>query len=214
MDSRIRALYPKAAPIVGYATTATFRSAHRAPEGDAYAGIPDQVARFTAEVPAPRIVVFQDLDDPPHGATFGEVMCTTYKTFGCAGLVTSGHARDIDQVAALEFPCFAAGVSPSHGYCRIVDLHVPVTVGGAIVKPGDLLHADVNGVTTIPFDIGREVAVGCQLLVDAEEVVLSYCRGGAADGVDGFRAAQQEQLRRFAEIAQEAKRIVADRRSE
>ena len=42
-------------------------------------------------------------------ATFGEVMCTTYKAFGAAGLITSGAARDLDQVEAMNFPCFADG---------------------------------------------------------------------------------------------------------
>ena len=54
--------------------------------------------------PGPPVVVFQDLDDPPVAATFGEVMCTTYKAFGCVGLITSGAGRDLDQVEALELP--------------------------------------------------------------------------------------------------------------
>src|SRR5204863_454360 len=48
-----------------------------------------------ARVPGPPVVVFQDLDNPVMAATFGEVMCTTYKTFGAAGLITSGAARKL-----------------------------------------------------------------------------------------------------------------------
>src|SRR4051812_8990967 len=78
MDGRIQACYPKLPPMVGFAATATFRSACSPPKGDVYAGLADQVAAF-AELPGPAVVVFQDLDDPPVSATFGEVMCTTYK---------------------------------------------------------------------------------------------------------------------------------------
>ena len=94
--------------------------------------------------------MFQDLDSPVMSATFGEVMCTTYKAFGAAGLITSGSGRDLDQVEAMNFPCFTDGTICAHGYCHILQISVPVHVGGVMVHPGDLLHGDRNGVTTIP----------------------------------------------------------------
>src|SRR5437899_2731035 len=128
MNGRIQACYPRLPPMVGYASTATFRSAAPPRHGNVYSGLADQVASF-AELPGPAVVVFQDLDDPVASATFGEVMCTTYKAFGAAGLITSGAARDLDQVEALNFPCFADGVICSHGCCHIVQINVPAHVG-------------------------------------------------------------------------------------
>src|SRR5882672_5353721 len=157
MDARIQACFPKLPPMVGFTATATFRSAAPPRSGDVYAGLADQVAAF-AELPGPAVVVFQDLDDPPAAATFGEVMCTTYKAFGAAGLITSGAARDIDQVATLSFPCFTVGTICAHGYCHIPQCNVPVSVGGVQILPGDLLHGDCNGVTTIPLDIAMDTA--------------------------------------------------------
>src|ERR1041385_4851756 len=78
MDGRIRACFPEMPPIVGYASTATMRTATPRAEGTAYGSLDEQVARFE-ELPGPAIVVFQDLDDPPVGATFGEIMCSTYQ---------------------------------------------------------------------------------------------------------------------------------------
>src|ERR687883_504020 len=101
----------------------------------------------------PRSVVFQDLDDPAVAATFGEIMCSTYQAFGAAGLITSGAARDLDPVRRLGFPAFSNGAICSHGYSHIVDIHRPVRVGGVTVQPGELIHADANGVTTIPLGI-------------------------------------------------------------
>src|SRR6266850_8413945 len=63
LDGRIQACYPKLPPMVGYASTATFRSAAAARAGNVYAGLADQVASF-AELPGPAVVVFQDLDNP------------------------------------------------------------------------------------------------------------------------------------------------------
>src|SRR5437660_6973611 len=148
MNGRIQACYPRLPPMVGYASTATFRSASPARVGNVYSGLADQVASF-AELPGPAVVVFQDLDDPVASATFGEVMCTTYKTFGSVGLITSGTGRDLDQVEVLAFPCFTSGTTCAHGYCHIVQINLAVHVGGVMVHAGDLLHGDRNGVTTI-----------------------------------------------------------------
>src|SRR5438128_3499919 len=133
LDGRIQACYPKLPPMVGYAATATFRSAAPPRAGNVYAGLSEQVALF-AELPGPTVVVFQDLDDPPAAATFGEVMCTTYKAFGSVGLMTSGAGRDLDQVEAIGFPCFTGGTICAHGYCQIVDIGVQVRGGGGAVN--------------------------------------------------------------------------------
>ena len=84
MDGRIRAAFPELPPMVGFAATAAFRSEAPPAGGDAYGSMDEQVALF-AELPGPAIVVFQDLDDPAIAATFGEVMCSTYRGFGSVG---------------------------------------------------------------------------------------------------------------------------------
>src|SRR4051812_23638852 len=77
MDGRIKACYPQFPPMVGFASTATFRSAAPPRSGNVYAGLVEQVASFP-ELQGPPVVVFQDIDDPVAAATFGEIMCTTY----------------------------------------------------------------------------------------------------------------------------------------
>jgi regulator of RNase E activity RraA len=203
MDSRIRACFPAFPPMVGYASTATFRSASAPPAGSAYASLADQVNVF-AELPGPAVVVFQDLDSPTVAATFGEVMCTSYKAFGAVGLITSGAARDLEQVEALGFPCFSNGVICAHGYCHILQLHVPIHVGGVTVAPGDLIHGDCNGVTTIPNVIASAVAQACPEFVAAESVVLDYAREGRVDQ-QGYAAALAECRSRVDALARKLK---------
>src|SRR5437660_1454237 len=173
MNATIQACYPKLPPMVGYASTATFRSSAPPRAGNVYSGLAEQVASF-AELPGPAVIVFQDLDNPPAAATFGEVMCSTYKAFGAAGLITSGAGRDLDQVEALSFPCYSDGTLCAHGYCHIVQINVPVHVGNVLVAPGDLLHGDRNGVTTIPNEVASAVAHACAEYMAAEQVVLDY----------------------------------------
>lgn len=203
LDRRIQACYPKLPPMVGYASTATFRSAAPPRGGDVYAGIADQVASF-AELPGPAVVVFQDLDDPPASATFGEVMCTAYKSFGAVGLITSGAGRDLDQVEAMQFPCFTNGALAAHGYCHIVQINIPVHVGAVTIHPGDLLHGDRNGVTTIPNEIASAVAQACADYVAAESVVLDYLKAGRVDP-KGFGAARKECGSRIDALARKLK---------
>jgi len=173
MDGRIQSCFPEMPPMVGYAVTATFRSAAPSTLPDAYRMQVDQLKSF-ATVPSPPVVVFQDLDDPPRAATFGEMMCTTYQQFGAAGLISSGAGRDLDQVEALGFPVFTGGTICAHGYPQIVGLNVPVNVGGLTVFPGDLLHGDRNGITRIPAAIAVDVVSACQEFVDIEKILFDF----------------------------------------
>ena len=199
MDGRIRACFPQLLPMVGYAVTATFRAGAAPRSGDVYAGLERQV-RQLAEMPGPKVIVFQDLDDPAVAATFGEVMCTTYQAFGAVGLITSGAGRDLDQVEVLKFPCFTGGTICSHGYCQIVELGGPVRVGGVWINPGDLLHGDRNGVTTIPHELATATAEACPNLMAAESVVLDYLKqpNPTADGYSAARAECQRQIHALA----------------
>lgn len=157
MDQRVRCNFPDFPPMVGYAATAAFRSDAPPAGGDAYGSIQKQLEQF-AQLPGPAVVVFQDLDDPPAAAVFGEVMCSSYQGFGSAGLITNGAGRDIEQVRALKYPIFTGSTICSHGYCHILHIGLPVRVGGLMVTTGELLHGDSNGVTNIPLEIAAEVA--------------------------------------------------------
>jgi regulator of RNase E activity RraA len=175
MDARIRACFPEMPPMVGFAGTATFRSAAPPGDSDVYENISQQVKRFK-ELSGPPIVVFQDLDEPSAGATFGEIMCASYKAFGAVGLITSGAGRDLEQVRELDFPVFTSGATCAHAYCHIPQIHVPVHVGGLTVFPNALLHGDRNGVTTIPGDIAAEVADAAAEFAAAENGFLDALR--------------------------------------
>ena len=203
MDSRIRACFPDLPPMVGFAATAAFRSDAPPMGGDAYGDLVDQVEAL-GQLPGPAVMVFEDLDNPPVGATFGEVMCSVYQGFGSVGLVTSGGGRDLLQVKALDYPVFTSSTICAHAYCHILHLGLPVRVGGLTVRPGELLHGDANGVTSVPIEIASEVADLAGPFIEAEKILIDYVRGpgpktpiGLAKRRDEFQAAI-ERLRRQA----------------
>lgn len=191
MDHRIRSSFPEFPPMVGFACTAAFRSDAPPVGGDAYGSMDKQVALF-GELPGPAVVVFQDLDDPPVSATFGEVMCATYQAFGAAGLITSGGGRDLEQVRALNFPVFTGSTICSHAYCHMLHIALPVRVGGLMVNQGDLLHGDANGVTNIPIEIAADIADITQEFIDAEGIVLDYVKGPGPKTPQGLADARRE----------------------
>jgi regulator of RNase E activity RraA len=105
MDSNVRAAFPAMPAAVGVACTASFRSA--APSAlTGYAGL-DSLCALLENSPMPPLVVCQDLDIPPAGATVGDVMCSIYKSLGARALITSGAVRDLAQIGTLQFPIFA-----------------------------------------------------------------------------------------------------------
>jgi regulator of RNase E activity RraA len=193
MDARIQAAFPEFPPAVGFAAPARFCSSDAA---GAYASLQDQLKLFE-QLPGPAFVVFQDVNEPSIGATFGEVMCSTYKAFGSVGLITSGGGRDLLQVKALGYPVFTGSTICSHAYCQIFDVGKPVTVGGLTVNTGDLLHGDANGVASIPIEIAAEVADVAEEFIAAEAHVIDYAKSAAPKSIAEFasrRAAMGEAI--------------------
>lgn len=191
MDGRIRAVFGDLPPMVGFAATASFRSGAPPAGGEAYGDFTRQVESF-AELPGPAVLVFQDLDDPPVGATFGEVMCSIYRAFGSSGLITSGGGRDLNEVRALGYPVFTGATICSHAYCHLLHLGLPVRVGGLVVHQGDLLHGDANGVTSIPPEIASELPGVAAEFAAAERIVLDYLQGPGEKTLSGLAAAREE----------------------
>jgi 4-hydroxy-4-methyl-2-oxoglutarate aldolase len=164
MSMEIRCLFPELGPMVGYAATATIR-AKRPGRGDQTA-----LYRHVRDVATPRVVVVQDLDDPPgHGSLWGEVNATIFGALGCAGCVTNGCVRDLKEARAMGFQFFARGPGVSHAYVRVESAGQPVTVGGLRVSSRDLIHADQHGVLLIPIEIAGELPAAAARVIAAEQ---------------------------------------------
>lgn len=175
VSSSIRALFPEMGPMVGYAVTALIRAERGPIEGHRAStfGWWD----FIQSIPAPRVIVVHDLDDPRgQGAQWGEVQANIHRALGCVGVVTDGSVRDLDEVRALNFQFCAAHVSVSHANVHMVDFGIPVKVGGVLVKPGDLIHGDQHGVVTIPHDIATGIPDAIAKVEAMEKRIISVCQ--------------------------------------
>ncbi|PYM79095.1 MAG: hypothetical protein DME09_22060, partial [Candidatus Rokuibacteriota bacterium] len=99
-----------------------------------------------------------------------------HKALGCAGVITDGAVRDLDEVRTLGFQFVAAHISVSHAYVHLVDFGLPVKVGGLWVKPGDLVHADQHGVVTIPPDLAPKIPDAVAKIEATERRIISLCQ--------------------------------------
>ena len=175
MSSEIRALFPELGPLVGYAVPALIRAEPEPRDGHRASVF--AWWEYVLSIPAPRVVVVHDLDDPRgQGAQWGEVQASIHKALGCVGVITDGSVRDLDEVRALGFQFAAAHVSVSHAWVHMVDFGLPVKVGGLWVKPGDVFHFDQHGVISIPHEIAARIPEAVAQVEAAERKIIQVCR--------------------------------------
>ncbi len=168
----IKCIFPELGAMIGYAVTAVISA--DSPEGRRIQ--PPDWWEMILKIPEPRVIVIHDIDHPVVGSFWGEVNANIHRALGCVGTVTDGSVRDLDEVREMGFHFFSSCVTVSHAYVHLVEMGVPVKVGGLVVKPGDLILGDKHGVISIPLEIARDVPKAAQLVEDWERPVINYCK--------------------------------------
>ncbi|MGH9326043.1 MAG: RraA family protein [Terriglobia bacterium] len=205
-DAVAHSIFPHFPPMLGYAVTGTIRSAAPPlvsslppPRILSYCDRTDWW-NYVLSIPAPRVVVMQDLDHiPGTGALFGEVHSSVCRALGCAGYVTNGAVRDLPAVESLGFQLFAGHVSVSHAYAHIVEFGEPVEIGGVRIHPGDLIQGDRHGVQSIPKIIAAKIPAVVEELSRGERPILELC-ASPRFSLDGLREMVNETLHREAAL--------------
>jgi len=172
MLPEIKCVFPELGPMIGYAVTAVIT----ADSSEGRRIQPPDWWEQIQKIPGPKVVVIHDIDQPVIGSFWGEVNSNIYKALGCVGTVTDGSVRDLNEVKELGFHFFSSCISVSHAYVHLVEVNIPVKVGGLVVKPGDLIMGDQHGVISIPLEIARDVPKAAQLVEDWERRVINFCK--------------------------------------
>ena len=111
---------------------------------------------------------------------WGELLSTAARNRGCVGAIVDGAVRDVAQLTAMGFAVFARGtcILDSLHRQRVIDLNVPVELGGVHCQPGDLVIADVDGVVIVPQAVEREALQRAWEKVHAESVTRDAIKRG------------------------------------
>jgi 4-hydroxy-4-methyl-2-oxoglutarate aldolase len=185
-DGRVRCMFPDQPAVIGHAVTARIRCSAPPPVGHSYHDRTDWWS-YIVSVPAPRIVVVQDVDSQHGlGAFVGDVHAEILSALGCVAYATNGSVRDLDEVRSLGFQFFAAGIAISHAFAHIVDFGQPVEVGGLAVASGDLLFGDGNGLLSVPPAIVEQIPDVIDRIQTKEAHVIAFCRSPQFS-IDGLR---------------------------
>lgn len=175
-DARIRCMSEDFPPMVGYAATARMRSGEPPIAGRIYRERTDWWQSIL-KIPAPRIVVLEDVDVPPgRGAFLGDMHAAILRALGCVGYVTNGAVRELPRVRELGLHVFAGNLAVSHAYAHIFDFGYSVQIGGLVIGPGDLLHGDRHGLITVPKEIAADISKVAAHLEQQERKVIEFCQ--------------------------------------
>ena len=185
----LRCLFPGLPPMVGHAVTLRIRGASPPKTGAATYVEGTAWWDYVMSVPAPRVVVVQDVSsERGRGAFLGEVHASILRALGCVGAVTDGAVRDLTAVERLGFHFFAERISVSHAYMHIVETGQPVEIDGLTVRSGDLLHGDLHGVQTVPHGIVSALPAAAAEIEARERAILTTAVSSQVS-IDALRAA-------------------------
>ncbi len=111
------------------------------------------------DIARPGDVVVVDTSGSAMTAVLGDLISTKARHRGIAGFVVDGLVRDLPAIRALgDFPVFAGGVTPIGPLHRGPgEINFPISAGGIVVHPGDLVVGDLNGVVVVPHAVAGDV---------------------------------------------------------
>jgi regulator of RNase E activity RraA len=125
-------------------------------------------------------------------AVFGGLMCEVASARTIGGIIVDGAIRDVEDLTRLRFPAFSRTVCP--GGCDKDgpgEINVPISCGGTVVSPGDVLVGDGDGVAVVPYAHAAEVLDLVSRLRDRERARVTEIHAGTL-----FRPDVDEMLRK------------------
>ncbi len=154
MHQRLRPLDPSNCTIVGRARTFRWMETDYVVAEDPYGLEIDAMDSLK-----PGDVAVHSTDFAGTNAPWGELMSTVAKRNGATGCICDSQIRDCQKIIQIGFPIFYQGIRPldSQGRGRVMAYDVPVKCGEVLVRPGELVFADFDGVVVVPQTVEDEV---------------------------------------------------------
>ncbi|MEO7600237.1 MAG: RraA family protein, partial [Opitutus sp.] len=135
--------------------------------------------QMISEIPPDSIVTW-DTSGDEKATLWGGVMTATAVNLGVRGAVIDGGIRDSHQILEKDFQVFYKHRTPngSLGRCLITHYQIPIKVGDVLIKPGDIVLGDIDGVVIVPRDIAFEVLVRAEEIRANEKKIFGWVAEG------------------------------------
>ncbi len=130
-------------------------------------------------VAVPGVVIVASLGSYLLTGAWGEILTVAAQARGVSGLAVDGAVRDIDAIAERAFPVFSRGLAI--GACtkeRPGRMDVPIHFGGVIVRPGDIVVGNADGIVIIEQERAEQVYTAAVARRDREALLMEQLRQG------------------------------------
>ncbi|WP_304459885.1 4-carboxy-4-hydroxy-2-oxoadipate aldolase/oxaloacetate decarboxylase, partial [Alicyclobacillus sendaiensis] len=133
----------------------------------------------SVEVCQPGDLLVVTTTSPSTDGMFGELLATSLKAHGVAGLVIEAGVRDVEELESMGFPVWSRAIS-AQGTVKATpgSVNVPVVCAGTLVEPGDIVVADADGVVCVPKARAEEVVQRAKARVEREAATRSRLAAG------------------------------------
>jgi regulator of RNase E activity RraA len=113
-------------------------------------------------------------------AHMGELSAETLKLRGVQGYVVDGGCRDVAVIRQIGFPVWCRYATPADivGYWLAEGLGMPIEIGGVVIRTGDYVLADSDGVVALPQDRASDIVAETERVMATENQVRKAILGG------------------------------------
>ncbi len=121
-------------------------------------------------------------------AMWGGLMSTLSQKAGIAAGIVDGYIRDVDEIRDLGFPVWYRGTVPRpsptavHDRTEPVQVNVPIVIDDQVIRPGDIVVADENGVAVVSAEDAEAVLAGTRMNIGKEKMIRDKIASGATVG--------------------------------